>query len=90
MTALSSGAQERFIFYEIEEALREAGASLSDVSRTRMFVVDIGDWEIVSASYNETFQGMGPATTMEQVSALIDPGMRLGIEIEAELTGGGA
>jgi len=90
MTALSSGAQERFIFYEIEEALREAGASLFDVIRTWMFMVDIGDWEIVSAAYNETFHDMGPATTMEQVSALIDSGMRVGIEIEAELTGGGS
>ena len=82
-----AGAQARFIFQKIDRALTDAGASLSDVIRTRMFVTNIEDWESVSAAHNEAFHNVRPAATMVQVSALIDADMLVEIEVEAELSG---
>lgn len=73
--------QTKYILAKIEAALVTAGASLHDVIRTRMFVTDISRWEEIGRAHGEFFMSIKPATTMLQVSQLIDP--RYLVEIEA-------
>lgn len=79
--------QAREALRRIEAALAEAGASLRDVVRTRMFVTDISRWEEAGRAHGEVFGDVRPATTMVEVARLIEPGML--IEIEAEAVAGG-
>jgi enamine deaminase RidA (YjgF/YER057c/UK114 family) len=69
----------------IEKALQRLGATLDHVVRTRMFVTDISRWEEYGRAHGEFFRDVMPATTMVEVSALIDPRMLIEIEADAEL-----
>ncbi|MDJ0941226.1 MAG: RidA family protein [Woeseiaceae bacterium] len=66
----------------LEAALENAGSGLADVVRTRMFVTDISQWEAVAKAHRAFFGDAPPATSMVEVSALIDP--RMLVEIEAD------
>lgn len=75
------GAQTRQAMANVEQALSDAGASLTDVVRSRLFVTDIDEWEAVGEAHAEVFGDVRPATSMVEVSSLIDP--RLLVEVEA-------
>jgi enamine deaminase RidA (YjgF/YER057c/UK114 family) len=77
-------AQTVQVIKNIERALRALGAELENVVRTRMFVTDISRWEEYGRAHGEFFGEIMPATTMVEVSRLIDPQMLIEIEADAE------
>jgi len=75
--------QTKFILRKIEAALNEAGASMNDIVRTRMYVVDVNIWEEVGRAHGEFFKEIKPASTLVEVSSLIEPDLLVEIEAEA-------
>ena len=67
----------------VRAALQQAGADLQHVVRTRMFVTDINRWQEIARAHQEAFGDIRPATSMIEVSRLIDPGMLVEIEADA-------
>jgi enamine deaminase RidA (YjgF/YER057c/UK114 family) len=84
-----AGAQARQALAILREALERAGFTINDVVRTRMFVTDISRWEEIGRVHGEVFGDVRPATSMVQVTALIDPAMLVEIEADA-VRGAGA
>lgn len=78
--------QTKYILAKIESALIEAGASIKDVVRTRMFVTDISKWEEIGKAHGEFFKDIKPAASMIEVKGLINPELLIEIEITAVLS----
>lgn len=76
-------AQTKAVLQKIETALKQAGATMNDVVRTRMFVTDITRWEEYSRAHNEYFKDIKPTTSIIEVKALIDPDMLIEMEATA-------
>jgi enamine deaminase RidA (YjgF/YER057c/UK114 family) len=79
-------AQTKFAIQKIEKVLKQAGATLEDVVRTRMFVTDITLWEEYGRAHGEFFAKIKPCTSMIEISGLIEPDFLIEIEATAILT----
>ena len=78
--------QTAFILQKIEKVLLEAGAKKQDIIRTRMFVIDISQWEQIDKAHGEFFAGIKPATSMIEVKGLISPEYLIEIEATAVIS----
>jgi enamine deaminase RidA (YjgF/YER057c/UK114 family) len=81
-------AQTARALANIAAALEQAGATLADVVRTRVFVTDISRWREVGRAHGEAFHDIRPASTMVEVARLIDPAMLVEIEADAVIAAG--
>jgi enamine deaminase RidA (YjgF/YER057c/UK114 family) len=81
-----AAGQTRRIFEIAGKALNEAGATLQDVVRTRMFLTHVEDWETIGRVHGEYFSTTRPAATMVVVAALLNPAWRIEIEFDAVIT----
>ncbi len=77
--------QARRCFEIAEDSLAQLGATLDDVVRTRMYLLDPADWEAVGRAHGSLFGEARPAATMVVVAGLLDPRWRVEVEVEAEL-----
>jgi len=75
--------QTIYIIKKIELALNELNCSINDVIRTRMFVTNIADWEIIGKAHGLFFANIKPVTTMVEVTKLIHPDLLIEIEVTA-------
>jgi len=80
-------AQALYCFEIIAAALEEAGASLDDIVRTRVYLTRIDDWQAAGRAHREVFTNTRPASTMLEVSRLIGDGMLVEVEADAILGG---
>jgi len=78
--------QTAYALQKIAKALHEAGASLEDVVRTRIFVTDISRWQEVAQAHAEYFGAIRPVSTLVQVSQLVDPAHLVEIEVDAVIS----
>lgn len=76
-------AQTKFIFEKMEKALQQAGTSLNDTIRTRIYVSDISHFEAIGKAHYEAFKNVKPACTMLEISALVNPDLLVEIELSA-------
>jgi reactive intermediate/imine deaminase len=76
-------AQTKYIIQKIDGVLKEAGFTLRDVVRTRLFVTDISQWEAVGRAHGEFFKDIKPATSMIEIKSLIAPEYLVEIEVTA-------
>jgi enamine deaminase RidA (YjgF/YER057c/UK114 family) len=76
-------AQTKFALQKIEKVVKEAGFSMEDIVRTRLFVTDISKWEEAGKAHAEFFRNIKPCTTLLEVSKLIEPDYLIEIEATA-------
>lgn len=79
--------QARYIFHKIEQMLAEAGGSMNDIVRTRLFLTDIRHWQAAAQVHGEFFSDIRPALTMVKVSGLVDPQALIEVEVDAVIAG---
>lgn len=79
-------AQTKHIISQLKQILQQAGGSLKDVIRTRIYVTNINDWEAIGQAHGEAFGNIRPATSMVEVSRLIEPDYLVEIEVTAMIS----
>lgn len=82
-------AQTKRCFEIIEQALKDAGAGLEHIVRTRTFLTDVSQWEEIGRAHGEIFNSIRPASTMVQVTGFLDPDWLVEIEADAVIGDGG-